>query len=48
MNDAPNLYCLIQTAMCPLTHIKLNSLRGLNTEPVESRVASALGRGCIP
>jgi hypothetical protein len=34
----------------PLTHIKpvLNSLRGLNTEPVESRVASALGPGCIP
>jgi hypothetical protein len=25
-----------------------NSLRGLNTEPVESRVASALGPGCIP
>src|SRR5215471_11599066 len=34
----------------PLTHIKpvLTSLRGLNTEPVESRVASALGPGCIP
>src|SRR5262245_27828093 len=25
-----------------------NSLRGLNSEPVESRVASALGPGCIP
>jgi len=25
-----------------------NPLRGLNTEPVESRVASALGPGCIP